>query len=183
MKHLMLFVDGFEDVEAIATIDVLLRGKEEVIKVSLMERNEVVSKSGNKIYIENLIEDIDLESFDSLIIPGGPGSFNIMGNLSIVDKIIEFFAKNNKLVSAICAAPYLVGRLGYYQDKNYTVYPGFEEQVIGGTYLKDQGVVVSGKFITAKSMFYSIDFGLAIYNYFHSEEDTNKLKLSLKGEC
>ena len=87
MKHLMLFVDGFEDVEAIATLDVLLRGKEEVIKVSLMERNEVVSKSGNKIYIENLIEDIDLESFDSLIIPGGPGSFNIMGNLSIVDKI------------------------------------------------------------------------------------------------
>ena len=63
MKHLMLFVDGFEDVEAIATIDVLLRGKEEVIKVSLMERNEVVSKSGNKIYIENLIEDIDLEIY------------------------------------------------------------------------------------------------------------------------
>ena len=182
MKHLMLFVDGFEDVEAIATIDVLLRGKEEVIKVSLMERNEVVSKSGNKIYIENLIEDIDLESFDSLIIPGGPGSFSIMPRLIVVDEIIKFFAENNKLVSAICAAPFLVGRLGYYKDKNYTVYPGFEEQVIGGTYLKDRGVVVDGKFITAKSMFYSIDFGLAIYNYFHSEEETYKLRLSLKGE-
>jgi 4-methyl-5(b-hydroxyethyl)-thiazole monophosphate biosynthesis len=182
MKHLMLFVDGFEDVEAIATLDVLLRGKEEVVKASLMERNEVVSKSGNKIYIENLIEDIDLEAFDSLIIPGGPGSFNIMGHLPIVDKIIEFFAKNEKLVSAICAAPYLVGRLGYYKEKNYTVYPGFEEQVIGGTYLKNQGVVVDGRFITAKSMFYSIEFGLAIYNYFHNEEETYTLKLSLKGE-
>ena len=182
MRHLMLFVDGFEDVEAIATLDVLLRGKEEVVKASLMERKEVVSKSGNRLILDTLIEDIDLSSFDSLIIPGGPGSFNIMGHLPIVDKIIGFFVENNKLVSAICAAPFLVGRLGYYKDKNYTVYPGFEDQVIGGTYLKDQGVVVDGKFITAKSMFYSIEFGLAIYRYFHSEEETYKLRLSLKGE-
>ena len=182
MRHLMLFVDGFEDVEAIATLDVLLRGNEEVVKASLMERKEVVSKSNNKLVLDTLIEDVDLESFDSLIIPGGPGSFNIMGHLPIVDKIIKFFAENGKLVSAICAAPFLVGRLGYLQNKNFTVYPGFEEQVIGGTYLKELGVVRDGNFITAKSMFYSIDFGLEIYRYFHSEEETIKLKDSLKGE-
>ena len=68
MKHLMLFVDGFEDVEAIATLDVLLRGNEEVTKVSLMGRNEVISKSGNKIYIDDLIENINYKKFDSLII-------------------------------------------------------------------------------------------------------------------
>ena len=45
MKHLMLFVDGFEDVEALATLDVLLRGNEEVIKASMMGRNEVISKT------------------------------------------------------------------------------------------------------------------------------------------
>ena len=119
MRHLMLFVDGFEDVEAIATLDVLLRGNEEVVKASLMERKEVVSKSNNKLVLDTLIEDVDLESFDSLIIPGGPGSFNIMGHLPIVDKIIKFFAENGKLVSAICAAPFLVGRLGYLQNKKY----------------------------------------------------------------
>lgn len=182
MKHLMLFVDGFEDVEAIATLDVLLRGKEEVVKTSLMGRNQVISKSGNQLFIDTLIEDVDLTLFDSLIIPGGPGSFNVMGDMPIVNKIIEFFARNNKLISAICAAPYLVGRIGLYKDKNYTVYPGFESQVIGGTYLADQGVVRDGRFITAKSMYYSIDFGLEIYRFFHSEEETKKLKLSLKGE-
>ena len=182
MKHLMLFVDGFEDVEAIATLDVLLRGNEEVVKASMMGRNDVVSKSGNKLVIDNLIEDIDLERFDSLIIPGGPGSFNVMGHMDITNKIIRFFAENNKLVCAICAAPYLVGRLGYLNNRNYTVYPGFEEQVIGGTYLKDKGVVVDDNYITAKSMFYSIEFGLAIYDYFHNEEETNRLRLSLKGK-
>lgn len=182
MKHLMLFVDGFEDVEAIATLDVLLRGNEEVTKVSLMGRHEVISKSGNKIYIDDLIENINYKKFDSLIIPGGPGSFSIMPRLIVVDEIIKFFAENNKLVSAICAAPHLVGKLGYYQDKKYTVYPGFEKEVIGGTYLKDRGVVVDGNFITAKSMFYSIEFGLAIYSYFHTVKETNRLRLSLKGE-
>ena len=182
MKHLMLFVDGFEDVEALATLDVLLRGSEEIIKASMMGRNEVVSKSGNKLVLDTLIEDVDLESFDSLIIPGGPGSFNVMGHMDITNKIIKFFAENNKLVCAICAAPFLVGRLGYLKDKNYTVYPGFEEQVIGGTYLKNQGVVKDGNFITAKAMFYSIDFGLEIYAYSHSQEEVNKLRLSLKGE-
>ena len=65
MKHLMLFVDGFEDVEAIATLDVLLRGNEEVTKVSLMGRKEVISKSGNKIYIDDLIENINYKKFDN----------------------------------------------------------------------------------------------------------------------
>ena len=182
MKHLMLFVDGFEDVEAIATLDVLLRGNEEVTRVSMMGRNEVVSKSGNKLVFDTLIEDVNLEEFDSLIIPGGPGSFNVMGHMEITNKIIEFFATNNKLVAAICAAPFLVGRLGYLKDKNYTVYPGFENQVIGGNYLKECGVVRDGNFITAKAMFYSIDFGLAIYAYSHTEEEVNKLRLSLQGE-
>ena len=182
MKHLMLFVDGFEDVEALATLDVLLRGNEEVIKASMMGKNEVVSKSGNKLVLETLIEDVDLESFDSLIIPGGPGSFNVMGHMEITNKIIKFFAENNKLVSAICAAPFLVGRLGYLENKNFTVYPGFEDQIINGIYLKDKGVVRDGKFITAKSMYYSIDFGLEIYRYFHNEEETIKLENSLKAE-
>lgn len=182
MKHLMLFVDRFEDVEAIATLDVLLRGKEEVVKASLMGRKEIISKSGNNLVVEYLVEELDISQFDSLIIPGGPGSFEIMGNLEIVNDIIDYFVKSEKLVSAICAAPYLVGRLGYYKNKKYTVYPGFENQIIGGEYLKDQGVVRDGNFISAKSMFYSIDFGLEIYRYYHNDEETEMLKLSLKGE-
>lgn len=182
MRHLMLFVDGFEDVEAIATLDVLLRGNEEVVCASMMGKNQVISKSGNKIVLDTLIENVDLQSFDSLIIPGGPGSFNVMAHLSITSKIIEFFAKNNKLISAICAAPFLVGRLGYYKDKYYTVYPGFEDQIVGGTYLKEKGVVIDGNFISAKSMYYSIDFGLEIYKYFHGEEKKLALEKSLKAE-
>lgn len=181
MKHLMIVGDYFEDTECIATLDVLVRGGDEVKLVSMMGRKVVVTKCGFKMEVNDVIENINPNDFDSLIIPGGPGSFKILAFIPKVDELIKEFASKGKLVAAICAAPHLVGRLGYYQDKNYTVYPGFENVIIGGTYLKDEGVVVSNNFISAKSMYYSIPFGLAIHEYFHGEESKNKLLENCKG--
>ena len=178
----MIFVDYFEDTEAIATLDVLRRGGHEVITASLMNR-EVISPKFSKGYLtDTKIEDIDYKEFDGIIIPGGPGSFKIMPNLSIVDELIHYFAKNNKLVAAICAAPHLVGKLGYLNNRDFTVHPGFEDQIIGGNYLREKGVVVSDNCITAKSMYYSIEFGLAIDRYFLGETHANELEKSLQGE-
>jgi len=182
MKYLMLFADKFEDTEALATLDVLQRGGDEVVASSLMETKNIATKCGFITIVNSLIKDEDLSTFDAIIIPGGPASFKIMPELPIVNELIKYFVDNNKLVAAICAAPHLVGKLGYFKDRQYTVHPGFEGPVIGGTYRRDLGVVKDGNFITAKSMFYSIEFGLAIYEFFHGKEATEKLKLSCMGE-
>ena len=183
MKYLMLFADNFEDVEAIATLDVLKRGGEEVVCASIMGRRNVQTKCGNILTVDKLIEDVvDLSSFDGLIIPGGPGSFRIMPNVPIVTELIHTFVNNDKVVASICAAPHLVGKLGLFKDRNYSVHPGFEGEIIGGRYLRDQGVVVDGKFITAKSMYYSIEFGLTIYGYFHGEDKKEALRKACQGE-
>lgn len=182
MKLLMVIADGFEDTEAIATLDVLERGKIDVDLASLMKRKEIVMKSNLKIMVPYLIEEINYQGYDGIIIPGGPASFKIMPQMPIVFEMITYFVKNKKLVAAICAAPHLIGKLGYLNDHNYTVHPGFEDQIIGGNYLKDEGVVVDKNIITAKSMFYSIEFGLAIYKYFYGEEKTNILKKACQGE-
>ena len=181
-KLLMLFVDGFEDTEAIATLDVLTRGGHEVTCASLMKRNEVKPKLGRTIIVEKTLEDIKLEAFDGVVIPGGPGSFKIMCFHPEINNIISYYADNKKLVSAICAAPFMIGRLGYLKDKNFTVHPGFEDQVIGGTYLREKGVVRDANFITAKSMYYSIAFGLEIDEYFNGLEHRNNLEKACKGE-
>ena len=99
-----------------------------------------------------------------------------------VDDVIDYFVNNNKLVAAICAAPMLLGRRGYLKDQNYTVHPGFEINIIGGHYLRNQGVVRSNRFITGKSMYYSIELGLEIVEYYYGHEEKEKLRLSLKGE-
>lgn len=182
MKYLMLFADYFEDTEAIACLDVLVRGKDEVLCASLMDSLFVKTKCGHEYKADSLINDIAIDQFDCLIIPGGPASFKLMPNLPIVTELINYFVDHKKAVASICAAPHLVGKLGYFKDKCFTVHPGFEDLIIGGKYLRDEGVVVDGLFITAKSMYYSIPFGLAIHEYFHGKDSRNNLEISLKGE-
>lgn len=181
-RLLMLFVDGVEDTEAIATLDVVTRGGDEVVAVSLMKRKEINPKYLPQIILERTLEEIDYRPFDGLIIPGGPGSFKVMPLIKEVEEMIRFFAHSQKLVASICAAPHLVGKLGFFKDKNFTVHPGFEDQVIGGNYLRDQGVVRDDNFITAKSMYYSQEFGLEIHGYFHGEDSKKKLRRACQGE-
>ena len=182
MKLLMLFVDGFEDTAAIGTLDVLTRGGDEVTCASLMKRKEITPKLGRRIVVDTCIEDISLKDFDGLVIPGGPGSFRIMPNNPYIDAIINYFNDEHKIVSAICAAPHLIGRLGLLKNRNYTVHPGFEGECIGGNYLRELGVVRDDNIITAKSMWYSLEFGLAIHEYFHGKESRDKLQKACQGE-
>lgn len=182
MKLLMLMADGYEDVEATTTMDVLMRGKQEVIRASLMKTTEVVSKCQCRVLCDCRIDEVKDLEYDGLIIPGGPGSFRIMPALPVVSELIKKYADSGKLVASICAAPHLVGKLGYFKNRKYTVHPGFEDMIKGGVYLRDSGVVVDGNFITAKSMYYSFDFGLAIYEYFYGKNAALALEKSCRGE-
>lgn len=180
MKLLMVFADGFEDTEAIGTIDVLKRGGIDVTAASLMNTLSVKTKCGFSLNVDKLFSELDLDDYDGIIIPGGPASFKLMPNMDNLTEAIHYFAKSNKLVASICAAPHLVGRLGYFRDLDYTVHPGFEDQIIGGNYRRDLGVCKTKNFITAKSMYYSLEFGYAIYEYFYGSSE--KLRRSCQGE-
>ena len=76
----------------------------------------------------------------------------------------------------------LIGRLGYLKDKNYTVHPGFEDQIIEGNYLRDKGVVKDQNFITGKSMYYAIDLALEVVRFFYGDKHTQILLESLQGK-
>lgn len=181
MKLLMVFADGFEDTEAIATIDVLKRGNITVDAVSLMDTLSVKTKCGFCLVVDKLFKDINIAEYDGIIIPGGPGSFKLMPSMDNLTNVIHYFAKNNKLVASICAAPHLVGRLGYFKGLDFTVHPGFENQVIGGNYRSDLGVCKAKNFITAKSMYYSLEFGYAIYEYFNGDGSSKALREACQG--
>ena len=181
-RLLLLVVDNFEDTEMIGTLDVIRRGGDEVTPISMMNRHEIKPKYLSKIYIDKLYSDVDYKEYDGLVIPGGPGSFQIMPIIKEIEEMIHYFVGANKLVAAICAAPHLVGKLGYFNGRNFTVHPGFENYCVGGNYLREKGVVRDGNFITAKSMWYSQLFGLEIHAFFHGKESRDRLELSLQGE-
>ena len=175
-KGIILLNNGFEDVEAIATIDVLRRAKIELDLFSF-DDVELQTQSGIKLRSEKLYKDLKLASYDFLVIPGGGAVFKYLHKRDEVSKIINEFAKANKLVASICAAPSLVGKLGYFKNKKYTCFPGCEAGIEGK--YTGAGVEVVDNFITAKSMAYTIDFALEIVKYLLGKEIAKQVENSI----
>ena len=122
MQGLIILVDGFEDCEALVTVDVLRRAKIDIDLVTL-DQKEIKTQSNNIVYVSHLLKDVDLKKYDFLIIPGGKAVFNILDNDKRVDEVIDYFYSNNKLICAICAAPRLIAKRGYFNNHTYTSFP------------------------------------------------------------
>ena len=162
-KGLILLANGFEDTEAITTIDILRRARIQIDLVSVSDSLDIQTQSNMYIKAEKLLRDCTLNEYDFLVIPGGKAVYNVLSKLQVVSDIILEFDRNKRLIATICAAPSLPGKLGLFKDLEFTCYPTCEENVLGK--YSSQGVEVHKNYITAKSMAYTIDFGLEIVNY------------------
>ena len=91
MKGLVIIGDYFEDTELIATIDVLKRNDDTIILASALDRKELTSKCGIKMYSDVLLNEVNYKEFDFLFIPGGPGAFKILNKIQKVDEVISYF--------------------------------------------------------------------------------------------
>lgn len=181
MKGLILITNYFEDVEAICTVDILRRAGLICDYVSLNSSLDNFTQSNLLIKCDKLIKDVKLDDYDFLIIPGGKAVMNDLKNRREVSEIINCFAKKNKLVASICAAPYLVGRLGYFDGGTYTCFPGCNEGIEKGK-LVNKGVVVYKNFVTSKAMGYSVDFSLAIIEYLLGKDVRKQIDKSIHGD-
>ena len=167
-KGLILLANGFEDTEAITTIDILRRAKLDLDLVSVSDNLEILTQSKMNIKAEKLLKDVVLDQYDFLVIPGGGAVFNVLSKMEIINKVITEFNQKKKLIASICAAPSLLGKLGLFEDLKFTCYPSCEEG-FSGIYTKC-GVEVTKNYITAKSMAYTVDFALEIVKYLLGEE-------------
>ena len=123
-KVYQFMADGFEDVEALIPVDVLRRGGVDIKTVSIMGRLEVESAHGVTIKADMLFEDADLSDADLLMLPGGmPGASNLDAHEGVKAALVKQ-AEAGKMVSAICAAPFVLGKLGILKGKRATCYPG-----------------------------------------------------------
>ncbi len=159
MKGVILLDNYFEDTEALSTIDVLNRGGLEVLKVNMSDNEVLTTQYNHKIIVKDFYKDINFSDFDFLVIPGGRAISNTLINDKRVYDCIKEFDSKKKLIACICAAPALLR--DYLKNKEFACYPTFS-RFIDGIYQSDKGVVKTENYITAKSMYYSIEFGLEI---------------------
>lgn len=170
----MFLADGFEEVEALAPLDILRRASLNIKTVGVTGEF-VTGVHGITVKADTLIEEIDRNNIEALILPGGLGGTENMEKNKTVKELILYANKNKKLICAICAAPSILGKMGLLSGKKATCYPGFEDTFNGGEYIKES-VVKCNNFITSDGMGSAFKFGFAITEELASYEIAEKIK-------
>ncbi len=152
--------DGFEEVEAIAPYDMLLRAGVQIKTVSIGETKTVTGAHGIRVEADMLLSELD-KAPDHVILPGGmPGAKNLFECKTVTDTVLSVNEKGG-IVAAICAAPFILGELGLLHGKKATCFPGFEEHLHGAV-LSGERVASDGNIITAVGMGAAVLFGAEI---------------------
>lgn len=157
----VLLGTGFEEVEAIAPVDLMRRAGIEVCTVGVTGKTVYGS---HRIGIEADIElhQMDLTDLEMIVLPGGLGGVaSARASRGALDAL-KFAWENDKFVAAICAGPTVLADLGITDGKNTTCYPGCEIGMGTATVHADVSCIRDGKLITGASAGCAISFGLAL---------------------
>ena len=167
--------EGFEEIEALAPVDILRRGDVSVQTVSVTGEEVVCSSHGVRVVADLLFESCSFDDADLLLLPGGmPGSTHLNGHEGLRRVLLNHVEKG-KRVGAICAAPMVLGSLGLLKGRHATCAPGFEQYLEGAHYTGEL-VTEDGLFITAKGAAASLAYGYRLLGLFKGVEEVDELK-------
>lgn len=157
---LIPLAEGFEELEAVALIDVMRRGGIDVRVVYIGDSPLVLGANGITVEADNSIDNIKAYEFDMMVLPGGWGGTRALAEDTRVISLLQEF-KAKKIVGAMCAAPYALKQAGVL-GSDYTCYPGAKEEIDHPGYRDDSKVVTDGNVMTSKGPGTAVCFGLAI---------------------
>lgn len=156
----MFLAEGFEEVEALAPLDLLRRAGLSVKTVGVGGK-VITGAHGISVLADLTDAEYSDDTPELIFLPGGmPGTLNLAAS-EVVQSAIATAVRTNAYLAAICAAPSILGDLGLLGDKEAICYPGFEDRLTGATVSKKH-VVCDGKILTAAGMGVAVEFGLAI---------------------
>lgn len=179
----VLLAEGFELVEAMAPVDILRRAKVEVKTVGVTGAR-IKASNGVEVTADLGIGEAVTQGLDCVILPGGlPGTVNLEKSQAVQD-LIDFCAKEGKLLAAICAAPSILAHKGLLQGREATAFPSFQKDVEeGGGRLSEKYVCQDGLFVTARGMGVSTQFGLKLAELLASPETAAQIQASIQWEA
>ncbi len=163
-RVLCLLVNGFEEIEAVTPIDLLRRAGVEVTTAALGEK-WVIGRSGIRIEADAFLNDLTVEDFDLLLLPGGPAVQEMRRDPRCAELAIRFH-ENGLTIAAICAAPLLLQDAGILAGHKFTAHTSTFDELPAAD---GSRVVVSGNLITARGAGTALDFGLALVSHLAGE--------------
>lgn len=180
MLHLFL-APGFEEIEALTTLDILKRCGVEVMVVAMTGKRLIAGAHGISVMADSLFRRSIVAESQGFILPGGmPGAENLMHHDGLRKALIAHNG-DNKLISAICAAPMVIGELGILSGKRATCYPGFEKHLKNATHTGNM-VEEDGNIITGKGPAAAVPFAFAIASRFVDRETARRVRYDMLFE-
>lgn len=170
----IFLADGFEETEALIPLDILRRGGVEVKTVGVTGKT-VTGAHNISVTADLAAEETDKNSIEAIILPGGmPGTLNLEKS-SLVQDFIDYAARENLLICAICAAPSILGHKGLTKGKTAVCYPGMEAH-LEGAIIGNTLSVTDGNLITGKGPGAAAPFGFAILEKLKGKETSLKVQ-------
>lgn len=179
MKKIYVFLaTGFEEVEALGVVDICRRAALPLKTVSVTGERTVMSSHHVPVVADELFENLDFADAALLFLPGGlPGATNLADHEGL-RAVLRRHYDNGGLLSAICAAPLVFGRMGLLRGVRTTCYPGFEPELTGA---QPTGAIVveDGQFVLGKGPAAVYALGYAIVARMCSQAKADELRAGM----
>ena len=186
----MFLAPGFEEVEALAPLDLLRRAGLSVttVAITLPETEHAVQGAHGITVLADMSSDAfrryvlsgeTADTVEAVILPGGMPGTTHLDESPIVDAALALADKQGAYLCAICAAPLVLGKRGYLTGKRATCYPGFEAYLtgaeVGGKVIRD------GRIVTAAGMGVAQEFGLELVSALVSPEKARDIRAAIQS--
>ncbi len=179
MKRVLVpLAPGFEELEAVAVIDILRRAGLEVTVAGTVA-GPIEGSRGIRMIADGLLDQVSPADFDLIAIPGGgKGVENLKQHPRMLPLLGEFNARG-KWIGAICAAPTLLTSAGLACGKQMTSHPTVKSQVASAALYTEDRVAVDGKVVTSRGPGTAVEFALKLVELLVGPEKVSELKQAL----
>lgn len=168
--------EGFEELEAVAPIDLLRRAGAEVVIASLSERLTVTGRNGIRVVADTTLSAVLERNFDCLVLPGGPGVKHLRTDSRVVERVQRQF-RDDQWIAAICAAPTVLKDAGLISGIRFTAHPSVAAEL--PWLISDHRVLRDGRIITSRGAGTAIDFGLEVVSALYGETVAQSVSTSI----
>lgn len=172
-RVLAILAEGFEEIEAIAPIDLLRRAGANVTSAALGEGMHVTGRSGVTVHADATLAAVEAQSFDCVFLPGGPGVKHLRADPRVRAIVTRQAASASGWLAAICAAPTVLHDAGLLAGRRYTAHFSVAGEL--PALLRDERVVADGRILTSRGAGTACDFGFLLIEKLFSADKAREI--------
>ena len=169
----VLLGTGFEEMEAIAPIDLMRRAGISVLTVGV-DGKAVTGSHGITVEADITLDQLDLTDLEMIVLPGGLGGVATARSSQAALDALRFAYENDKFVAAIYAGPTVLAELGIIGSRRATCYPGCEDGMAEASVV-EAACVTDGKLITGASAGCATAFALSLIEALKGAEEAQRI--------